>query len=138
MPFAFIVRYPPLLSHCLSGGVEQLLFLYFGLKMLKEGIDAHGGPSEELTEVKKRNDFSVIFCHFLPFCHFRFRLFCLMSLVFILILFCFFGPVPPFDGAVPLLGSRELPFSPRGRVSVGTFRGRALVEASLTSPPVIV
>lgn len=29
----------------------QLLFLYFGLRMLKEGIDSRGGPSEELAEV---------------------------------------------------------------------------------------
>lgn len=29
----------------------QLLFLYFGFRMLKEGMESHGGPSEELTEV---------------------------------------------------------------------------------------
>lgn len=27
------------------------MFLYFGLRMLKEGMESHGGPSEELTEV---------------------------------------------------------------------------------------
>lgn len=30
----------------------QLLFLYFGCRMLKEGMESHGGPSEELTEVR--------------------------------------------------------------------------------------
>lgn len=29
----------------------QLLFLYFGYKMIKEGLESQGGPSEELTEV---------------------------------------------------------------------------------------
>lgn len=33
---------------------EKLLFLYFGFRMLKEGLDSHGGPSEELTEVGRR------------------------------------------------------------------------------------
>lgn len=30
----------------------QLLFLYFGFRMLKEGMESQGGPSEELTEVQ--------------------------------------------------------------------------------------
>jgi hypothetical protein len=39
------------LSH--SRTRSQLLFLYFGIKMLKEGFEAEdGGPSEELAEVE--------------------------------------------------------------------------------------
>lgn len=39
----------------------QLLFLYFGFRMLKEGMESHGGPSEELTEVCRLSLYHVFF-----------------------------------------------------------------------------
>lgn len=39
----------------------QLLFLYFGFRMLKDGMESHGGPSEELTEVYTCNERSCPF-----------------------------------------------------------------------------
>lgn len=44
---------PTILPKTYTHYASALLFLYFGLKMLKEGMDSHGGPSEELTEVEE-------------------------------------------------------------------------------------
>ncbi|CAM9575800.1 unnamed protein product [Ascophyllum nodosum] len=47
--FALPTLLPPSYTHFASA----LLFLYFGCRMLKEGMESQGGPSEELTEVEE-------------------------------------------------------------------------------------
>ncbi|CAM9365382.1 unnamed protein product, partial [Hapterophycus canaliculatus] len=42
---------PSFLPKTYTHYASALLFLYFGCRMLKEGMESHGGPSEELTEV---------------------------------------------------------------------------------------
>ncbi|CAM9338023.1 unnamed protein product [Ectocarpus sp. 6 AP-2014] len=44
---------PAILPKTYTHYASALLFLYFGFRMLKEGMESHGGPSEELTEVEE-------------------------------------------------------------------------------------
>ncbi|CAM9627917.1 unnamed protein product, partial [Ectocarpus sp. 12 AP-2014] len=44
---------PAVLPRTYTHYASALLFLYFGFRMLKEGMESHGGPSEELTEVEE-------------------------------------------------------------------------------------
>eukprot|EP00752_Nemacystus_decipiens_P005828 g5268.t1 len=50
---AFGFMLPSVLPKTYTHYASALLFLYFGFRMLKEGMESHGGPSEELTEVEE-------------------------------------------------------------------------------------